>query len=176
MVFLLGINFPERQLVRSALTSLYGISRTSSVLATRAPSALASASAASSPSPSSTTSSPTSSPTPQQQQQQPQPQQQHKPSPARHSVLARLLAEHHIHAQARLGDLPGPALTALTASLTALTIENDLRRRIVEDITRLRDMGSYRGRRHAMGLPVRGQRTRTQILTARKLNRIERRG
>jgi len=40
----------------------------------------------------------------------------------------------------------------------------------------LRDMGSYRGRRHAMGLPVRGQKTRTQITNARKMNRVERRG
>lgn len=44
------------------------------------------------------------------------------------------------------------------------------------DIDRLREMGSYRGRRHAMSLPVRGQRTRTQIGTARKLNKVERRG
>ncbi len=44
-----------------------------------------------------------------------------------------------------------------------MVIENDLRRRVIKNINRLRDMGSYRGRRHAMGLPVRGQRTRTQV-------------
>jgi small subunit ribosomal protein S13 len=43
-----------------------------------------------------------------------------------------------------------------------------------QDITRLRDTGTYRGRRHAMNLPVRGQNTRSQIKTARKLNRVER--
>ena len=37
-----------------------------------------------------------------------------------------------------------------------MTIESDLRRKIQEDIKRLRDMGTYRGRRHAMSLPVRG--------------------
>ena len=37
-----------------------------------------------------------------------------------------------------------------------MVIENDLKRKIHEDIQRLRDIGSYRGRRHAMGLPVRG--------------------
>jgi hypothetical protein len=34
---------------------------------------------------------------------------------------------------------------------------------VQENIKRLKDMGTYRGRRHAMGLPVRGQRTRTQV-------------
>ena len=57
-----------------------------------------------------------------------------------------------------------------------MTIENDLRRIIRANIRRLRDMGSYRGRRHAMGLPVRGQRTRTQTENAFKLNKIERHG
>ncbi|EDN95340.1 hypothetical protein SS1G_11217 [Sclerotinia sclerotiorum 1980 UF-70] len=37
-------------------------------------------------------------------------------------------------------------------------------------------MGSYRGRRHAMGLPVRGQNTKGQISTARKLNKMNRKG
>lgn len=44
-----------------------------------------------------------------------------------------------------------------------MTIENDAKRKMRDDIRRLRDMGSYRGRRHAMSLPVRGQRTRTQV-------------
>ena len=53
----------------------------------------------------------------------------------------------------------------------------DIARRIVqENIRRLRDMGTYRGRRHAMGLPVRGQNTRTQIENAKKFNRLERFG
>ena len=44
-----------------------------------------------------------------------------------------------------------------------MTIENNLRRQLRENIRRLKDMGAHRGRRHAMGLPVRGQRTRTQV-------------
>jgi ribosomal protein S13 len=44
-----------------------------------------------------------------------------------------------------------------------LTIENNLRRKLQDNIKRLRDMGTYRGRRHAMSLPVRGQKTRTQV-------------
>jgi small subunit ribosomal protein S13 len=54
-------------------------------------------------------------------------------------------------------------ITDLTTELTDMTIESDLRRRVRENIKRLRDMGSYRGRRHAMALPVRGQRTRNQV-------------
>ena len=57
-----------------------------------------------------------------------------------------------------------------------MTIENDARRIVQDNIKRLRDMGTYRGRRHAMGLPVRGQRTRTQIETAKKFNRLDRGG
>lgn len=56
-----------------------------------------------------------------------------------------------------------------------MTLENDARKIMQENIKRLKDTGSYRGRRHAMNLPVRGQKTRTQIETAKKLNRIERR-
>ncbi|KAI2643325.1 40S ribosomal protein s13 [Xylaria nigripes] len=89
---------------------------------------------------------------------------------------ARIMAKYTIHPLARLGTIPVKTVTALTAELSNMTIENDARRKVQENIQRLRDMGSYRGRRHAMGLPVRGQRTRTQIQTAKKLNRLERGG
>jgi len=54
-------------------------------------------------------------------------------------------------------------IAALTADLTNMKIENELRREVKDNIGRLRDMGTYRGRRHAMHLPVRGQRTRSQV-------------
>lgn len=44
-----------------------------------------------------------------------------------------------------------------------MKIENDLRRKILDDIKRLKETGTYRGRRHALGLPARGQKTRTQV-------------
>jgi small subunit ribosomal protein S13 len=47
--------------------------------------------------------------------------------------------------------------------LSEMKIENDLRREVLNDIKRLKETGTYRGRRHALGLPVRGQRTRTQV-------------
>jgi small subunit ribosomal protein S13 len=75
-----------------------------------------------------------------------------------------------------MGVLPQRTITALTAELSTMTIENDARKIVQDNIKRLRDIGTYRGRRHAMGLPVRGQRTRTQISTARKLNKVDRKG
>jgi small subunit ribosomal protein S13 len=44
-------------------------------------------------------------------------------------------------------------------------VEGDLRREVSFNIKRLIDIGSYRGRRHRMGLPVRGQRTKTNART-----------
>ncbi|KAL2170149.1 hypothetical protein VTG60DRAFT_5171 [Thermothelomyces hinnuleus] len=89
---------------------------------------------------------------------------------------ARILAKYCIHPRAKVGTLPPKTITALTAELSTMTIENEARKIVQDNIKRLRDIGTYRGRRHAMGLPVRGQRTRNQINTARKLNKVERRG
>ncbi|KAL2867963.1 mitochondrial 37S ribosomal protein uS13m [Aspergillus lucknowensis] len=118
MVFILGVNFPERNLVKKALQSFFGIGNDTS---------------------------------------------------------ARLLARFHIHPTCKVGELANKQVLDLTAALSDMKIENDLRRQILEDIKRLKETGTIRGRRHALGLPVRGQRTRTQIKTAIKLNRIERR-
>ncbi|KAF2015969.1 30S ribosomal protein S13 [Aaosphaeria arxii CBS 175.79] len=91
-------------------------------------------------------------------------------------VSQSIMARFHIHPWAKVGTLKNSTVLDLTAELSNMKIENDLRREVQENIRRLKDMGSYRGRRHAMGLPVRGQRTRSQITTARKLNKIERGG
>jgi len=45
------------------------------------------------------------------------------------------------------------------------TVEGQLRRQVAQNISRLKDIGSYRGLRHRRGLPVRGQRTRTNART-----------
>ncbi|KAK9897441.1 S13-like H2TH domain-containing protein [Cystobasidium minutum MCA 4210] len=59
--------------------------------------------------------------------------------------------------------------------LSNLIIESDLRREVRANIQHHRTVGSYKGRRHAMGFPVRGQRTKSNAKTAKKLNRVERR-
>lgn len=62
-----------------------------------------------------------------------------------------------------MSALADKEIKALEAELSTMTLENTLRRQVRENIRRLRDMGAYRGRRHAVGLPVRGQRTRSQV-------------
>jgi small subunit ribosomal protein S13 len=59
--------------------------------------------------------------------------------------------------------------------LVNLVIESDLRRQVRSNIQHHRTVGSYKGRRHAMGFPVRGQRTKSNAKTAKRLNRVERR-
>ncbi|KAF8610516.1 S13-like H2TH domain-containing protein [Ceratobasidium sp. AG-I] len=62
-----------------------------------------------------------------------------------------------------------------TDRLANIKLESELLREMRENIAHHRAVGTYKGRRHSMGLPVRGQNTRTNAQTARKLNKIERR-
>jgi small subunit ribosomal protein S13 len=78
-------------------------------------------------------------------------------------VCERLMARFHIHKTAKVGALKETQINDLAAELSEMTLENDLRRQVQDNIKRLQAMGTYRGKRHAMGLPVRGQRTRTQV-------------
>jgi len=78
-------------------------------------------------------------------------------------VSQGIMAKFHIQPWAKVGSLKNATVLDLTAELSNMKIENDLRREVNDNIRRLKDMGAYRGRRHAMGLPVRGQRTRTQV-------------
>ncbi|MCP5245273.1 MAG: 30S ribosomal protein S13 [Burkholderiales bacterium] len=65
----------------------------------------------------------------------------------------------------KLKDLSDTQLDDLRDHISKLTIEGDLRREISMNIKRLMDLGCYRGYRHRRGLPVRGQRTRTNART-----------
>ena len=62
-------------------------------------------------------------------------------------------------------DLTDNEVTALRAQIQKLTVEGDLRREVSMNIKRLMDLGCYRGIRHRRGLPLRGQRTRTNART-----------
>jgi len=63
-------------------------------------------------------------------------------------------------------DLHEDELARLAALLDKdYTVEGQLRRQVAQNISRLKDIGSYRGLRHRRGLPVRGQRTRTNART-----------
>ena len=65
----------------------------------------------------------------------------------------------------RIKDLSDAELEKIRDAIGKLTIEGDLRREISVNIKRLMDPGCYRGFRHRRGLPVRGQRTRTNART-----------
>lgn len=67
----------------------------------------------------------------------------------------------------RVKDLSPEDLNKITTKLEEFPIEGDLARRVRGNITRLQTIGSYRGSRHSKGLPVRGQRTRTNARTKR---------
>ncbi|MES1147091.1 MAG: 30S ribosomal protein S13 [Solimonas sp.] len=62
-------------------------------------------------------------------------------------------------------NLTDSEVTALRAQIAKLTVEGDLRREVSMNIKRLMDLGTYRGIRHRRGLPLRGQRTRTNART-----------
>jgi len=62
-------------------------------------------------------------------------------------------------------DLTEPQVEALRVQVARFTVEGDLRRETSISIKRLMDLGTWRGMRHRKGLPVRGQRTRTNART-----------
>ncbi|MEX0267702.1 30S ribosomal protein S13 [Leptolyngbyaceae cyanobacterium UHCC 1019] len=73
-----------------------------------------------------------------------------------------------VNPDTRVKDLSDAEVAALRAEVEgSYQIEGDLRRLEAMNIKRLMDIGSYRGRRHRLGLPVRGQRTRTNARTRR---------
>jgi small subunit ribosomal protein S13 len=65
----------------------------------------------------------------------------------------------------KIKDLTDAEMERLRENLTRVTVEGDLRREVQMSIKRLIDLGCYRGSRHRKGLPVRGQRTRTNART-----------
>ena len=65
----------------------------------------------------------------------------------------------------KVKDLSDSELERIRELISRLTVEGDLRREVSMSIKRLMDLGCYRGVRHRRGLPVRGQRTRTNART-----------
>ena len=65
----------------------------------------------------------------------------------------------------RVKDLTEPEVNALRSAIAKFAVEGDLRREVSMNIKRLMDLGCYRGIRHRKGLPLRGQRTRTNART-----------
>ena len=65
----------------------------------------------------------------------------------------------------KVKDLTEEQLDGIRSEISKFSVEGDLRREISMNIKHLMDMGCYRGLRHRRGLPVRGQRTRTNART-----------
>ena len=79
---------------------------------------------------------------------------------------ARLIChEAGVNPAQKITDLTDGDVEKLRDSVAKFSVEGDLRREITMNIKRLMDLGCYRGVRHRKGLPVRGQRTRTNART-----------
>ena len=71
----------------------------------------------------------------------------------------------HLNPDMRTRQLTPDDIAKITTLLQSFTVEGDLRREVQNNIKRLINIHSYRGSRHKAGLPVRGQRTRTNART-----------
>ena len=79
----------------------------------------------------------------------------------------RLLKEAGVNPDTRVRDLTDAEVSRITAAIDndSILIEGDLRRERAFNIKRLQEIGCYRGIRHRKGLPVRGQKTKTNART-----------
>jgi len=76
-----------------------------------------------------------------------------------------ICASTNVTPSAKIKDLSDAQMDKLREQVGRFTVEGDLRRETTMNIKRLMDLGCYRGTRHRKGLPVRGQRTRTNART-----------
>nr|PZN02442.1 MAG: 30S ribosomal protein S13 [Pseudomonadota bacterium] len=76
-----------------------------------------------------------------------------------------ICAAANVEGSRKIKDLSDAEMDRLREQVAKFTVEGDLRREVAMNIKRLMDLGCYRGLRHRRGLPVRGQRTRTNART-----------
>ena len=82
------------------------------------------------------------------------------------TTSAQILSETSINPDTRMKDLSADDLAKIRERIESrLTVDGDLRREVSMNIKRLTEIGCYRGRSHRMGLPVHGQRTKTNART-----------
>ena len=82
-----------------------------------------------------------------------------------HSTAHKICQNAKVDEDIRVKNLTEEQLGAIRQEISKLHVEGDLRREVALNIKRLQEIGSYRGIRHRKGLPVRGQRTRTNART-----------
>jgi small subunit ribosomal protein S13 len=78
---------------------------------------------------------------------------------------AKICTDAGVTPTSKIKDLSDAEMDKLREQVGRYTVEGDLRREVTMSIKRLMDLGCYRGIRHRRGLPVRGQRTRTNART-----------
>jgi small subunit ribosomal protein S13 len=81
------------------------------------------------------------------------------------STAKKICSNTGITESTKIADLTEEQLDKIRKEIGGLTTEGDLRREVSMNIKRLMDMGCYRGIRHRRGLPLRGQRTKTNART-----------
>ena len=85
----------------------------------------------------------------------------------------KILEQANVNPDTRCRDLTDDEVKAISAVIDeTMTVEGDLRREIALNIKRLQEIGCYRGIRHRKGLPVRGQKTKTNARTRKGTKRI----
>ena len=77
----------------------------------------------------------------------------------------KILKEAGVNPDIRVKDLTDDQVQAIRKAMEGYKVEGDLRREVALNIKRLTEIGCYRGLRHRRGLPVRGQRTKTNART-----------
>jgi small subunit ribosomal protein S13 len=77
------------------------------------------------------------------------------------STSRKILAQTGVDPNTAVKDLTEDEVVKLREAVESLNVEGDLRRERSQNVKRLTEIGSYRGLRHRRGLPVRGQRTKT---------------
>ncbi len=85
------------------------------------------------------------------------------------STSKKILSDLKIPYEQKVWELDDKQLKAITDVIKEMILENDLRREIAGSIKRLKEIKCYRGMRHNLWLPVRGQNTRKRWATAKKL-------
>ncbi|RME34617.1 MAG: 30S ribosomal protein S13 [Gammaproteobacteria bacterium] len=88
------------------------------------------------------------------------------------TTARRICEQVGIDPQTKVRDLSEEELEKIRKAVASLTVEGDLRRQVSMNIKRLLDLGCYRGLRHRRGLPVRGQRTKTNARTRKGPRRM----
>lgn len=83
------------------------------------------------------------------------------------STSQKILSEAGVDESTRVRDLTEDEVNKIREVISAIKVEGDLRREVSLNIKRLIEIGSFRGIRHRRGLPVRGQRTKTNARTAK---------